>query len=396
MRNSFVRVPLALLALVSQVVAQAAPVIGLAVLNDGKRVEAASEAYEYTALRFDSGTYQITLPDGRKWAGLSAQVRKRIDYREPPRQKTLQEMEACARAYPKSAGMLATRIEGMRKDLENMALDAQLAGLPAKKETSVMIGKLNFKGREYTNIRATSLQGGKLGFTHDAGSFSVPAIVLNHALLQQIKRTSPDIAGKIDFENLSATFMEKLEVAGRAFTGVRLLSKDGDLWTVQSNSGNQKVKSTDLTEQARKDLDSKFQRTQRLIQRFEAAAKQEAAEEAAHIAQAELAEFRRAQAAAKAIADAEAAAERERQIREAALRKAEMARQERMNSGLLLLGAMLAAFALGGPSAPPPSDGTDWDRISWDISRREEERQQKEADAKREAERNAPKSMWSE
>lgn len=396
MRNPCLWSPVALLALVSQVVAQAAPVIGLAIVNDGKRVEAASVAYEYTALRFDSGTYQITLADGRKWAGLSAQVRKRIDYREPPRQKALQEMEDCSKKYPTSAAILAPRIENMRKELENMELDARMAASPAKKGTSVMLGKLDYKGREYTNIKATSLQGGKLGFTHDAGSFSVPAIVLNHALLQQIKRTSPEIAGKIDFENLAATFTETLDVDGRTLTGVRLVSKDGDLWTVQSNSGHQKVKSAGLTEQARKDLEARFQKTQRLIQRFEAAARQEEAVEAAHIAQAELAELRRAQAAAKAVADAEAAIEKERQIREDALRKAELARRERLDSGMLLLGAMLAAFALGGPYTPPPSDGTDWDRISWDISRREEERQQKEADAKREAERNPPRSMWSE
>lgn len=357
-----------MLALVSQVVAQAAPAIGLAVLNDGKRVEAASAVYEYTALRFNEGTYQITLADGRKWAGLSTQIRKRIDYREPPRQKALQDMEACSKNYPKSAGILAPRIENMRKELENMAIDARMAAVPAKKESSVMIDKLNHKGREYTNIKVTSLQGGKLGFTHDAGNFSVPAIVLNQALLQEIKRTAPEIARKIDFENLASSFIEKLDIQGRTLTGVRLVSKDEKLWTIQSNSGNQKVAPEALSETARKELQSSFQKTQRLIQRFDAAAKEEEAIEAAHIAQAELVELRRAQMAAKAITDAEAAREKERQIREAAMRKAAMARRERMDSGLLLLGALVAAWALGGQSAPSPTAYTDWGRISNDYS----------------------------
>lgn len=387
MRNNFLFVPVALLACVSQVVAQVGPVIGLAVINDGKRAEPASLVYEYTNLRIDAGTYQITLADGRKWSGLAGHVRKRIDYREPPAQKALQDMVDCSHKFQNSARILAPRMESMRQQLEAMKQEAQPVAVPANKQASVILNELTYKGEKFTNIRATSLQGGKLGFTHDTGNFAVPAMALNHAFLQQIKTKSPDIARKFDFENLLATFSDRLKLGEKEFTGVRLLEDGKDSWMIQTNAGNQKVAPAALNEETKEKLQVNFQKTQRLAKRFDAAAREEDLIEADQIAKAELADLRLAKQQAEALKQHFDEIERQRQIREEALRKAELARRERMQTGLGILGLVLAAWALGGDYAPAPTPDTEWDRIAASIDRREQERQHKEEDEKREKEK---------
>jgi hypothetical protein len=369
MRNRFMFVPVALLACISQVAAQVAPVIGLAIINDGKRAEPASVAYEYAKLRMDSGTYQITLADGRKWSGLAGHVRKRIDYRVHPAQKALQDMVDCSNKYQNSAKILAPRIESMRKKLEEMKQEADLEAIPEKNQAAVMLDKLTYKGEKLTNIRVTSLQGGKLGFTHDSGNFAVPAMALNHAFLQQIKTKSPGFARKFDFENLMATFSDRLKVGDKEFTDVRLLAKDKDSWTIQTNSGNQKVAPAAIAEEAVAKLEANFQKTQRLTKRFDTAAREEDLIEADHIARAELAELRLARQKAEALQQHFDAIERERQIREEALRKAELARRERMQNGLGLFGAFIAALILADHFALPQAQGTDWNRFSSDVDK---------------------------
>jgi len=139
--------------------------------------------------------------------------------------------------YVKARPLLAAHIKAMKEDLKKMEFEADIAGGRPMERPAVVVPEMKFGERTYRNVRATSLQGGRLSFMHDEGAFSLPAATISESFLRKVGMVSPVIASSDDFRDLMATFVGPLKIADRTLTGVRIDRVEGVNASLSSDQG---------------------------------------------------------------------------------------------------------------------------------------------------------------
>jgi hypothetical protein len=280
-------------------------VLGIAVVSDGSTNRSYAPAYEYTSLQFGQGSFGLTLPGGKKVAGLERHIVANYEYGTPPSVGAVAAMEALTRDHVKTAPYLSPRIVRMKEELRKMELEAAIAGESVRKPAAVFAAEMTVKGRILRNIRATALREGKLRFMHDEGVFTLPAEELSEAFLSKVGKSSPDIAATEDFRNLMGTFVNAVTIGGERHTGARIDEKMGQVLTIETGQGLRTVEVSAIDPADLAKLEAAYQRLVKLSGEFKAAREREAKKLAEYVARLEREELERYRREHEAIAEAE-------------------------------------------------------------------------------------------
>jgi hypothetical protein len=211
--------------------------VGIAVIDDGSTNRSYAAVHEYRSIRLADGSYGLTRTDGTKIAGLATHLVAYCEYANPPSKSNLAAMEGMAKMYVKARPLLAAHIKAMKEDLRKMESEADIAGGRPMERPAVVLPEMKFGERTYRNVRATSLQGGRLSFMHDEGALSLPAATISESFLRKVGMVSPVIASSDDFRDLIATFVGPLKIADRTLTGVRIDRVEGVNASLSSDQG---------------------------------------------------------------------------------------------------------------------------------------------------------------
>ncbi len=257
---------------------------GLVVVDDGSTNRSYAAAYEYTSLRFGDGSFGLTLAGGKKVAGLERHIVANFEYSTPTSVAAVAAMEALTRDHVKTVPYLSPRIERMKEELRKKELEAGIAGQSITKPAAIFAAEMTVKSRTFRNIRASSLQFGKLRFTHDEGAFALDAEELSEAFLSKAGKTSPDIAASEDFRKLMATFVDQVKIGGETHTGVRIDGRMGEMLSIESRQGLRAVEASSLDPADLAKLESAHERLVKLSGEFKAAQENEARNLAEYVA----------------------------------------------------------------------------------------------------------------
>jgi len=189
-----------------------------------------------------------------------------------------------SRDHVKTAPYLTPRIERMKEELRKRELEAGIAGQSITKPAAVFAAEMAVKGRTFRNIRASSLQFGKLRFTHDEGAFALAAEELSEAFLSKAGKCSPDIAASEDFRKLMETFVDRVKIGGETHTGARIDGRMGEMLTIESVQGLRTVEASAIDPADLAKLESAHQRLAKLSGEFKAAQEKEAKNLAKYVA----------------------------------------------------------------------------------------------------------------
>lgn len=278
---------------------------GLVVVSDGSTNKSYAPAYEYTSLRLADGSFGLKLVDGKKVAGLERHLVAHYGYDTRPSVGAVAAMESLVRDHVKTAPYLAPRIVRMKEDLREREHEAGIAGQSLSKPSAIFAAEMTVKGRTLKNIRATSLQNGKIRFMHDEGAFALAAVELSESFLSKVSKSLPDIATTKDFKDLMATFVSPVTVDGESQTGVRIIGREGKKLTLETRQGRRIVESSTIDSADLVKLEDAHQRLAKLSGEFRAAQAREARNLVEYVARLQKEELDRYRKEHEAIAESQ-------------------------------------------------------------------------------------------
>lgn len=193
----------------------------------------------------------------------------------------------------------------MKEDLREREHEAGIAGQSLSKPSAIFAAEMTVKGRTLRNIRATSLQNGKIRFMHDEGAFALAAVELSESFLSKVSKSLPDIATTKDFKDLMATFVSPVTVDGESQTGVRIIGREGKKLTLETRQGRRIVESSTIDSADLVKLEDAHQRLAKLSGEFRAAQEREARNLVEYVARLQKEELDRYRKEHEAIAESQ-------------------------------------------------------------------------------------------